>query len=99
MACRRSCVELLKMAGEAADALFAMDLPTPLGVVHSLAQGIDATLQRCVQAWRRVHRLGCLLHAHYLMAAHGSLQDLGHVPAVARRPLQAQRCKPSRGIR
>lgn len=43
----RSCVEMLKMAGEAVDALFAMDLPMPLGVVRSLAQGIDTTLQRC----------------------------------------------------
>ena len=43
----RSCVELLKIAGEAVDALFAMDLPVPLGVVRSLGQGIDATLQRC----------------------------------------------------
>ena len=55
----RSCVELLKMAGEAVDALFAMDLPMPLGIVRSLAQGIDTTLQRCARAAEHTH-LPCL---------------------------------------
>ena len=35
------------MANEAVDALFAMGLPVPLGVVRSLVEGIDGILQRC----------------------------------------------------
>ena len=46
--CGRSCVELLKMANEAVDALFAMGLPVPLGVVRSLVEGVDGILQRCL---------------------------------------------------
>ena len=38
------------MANEAVDALFAMGLPVPLGVVRSLVEGIDGILQRC-HAW------------------------------------------------
>ena len=44
--CGRSCVEMLKMAEESLDALFAMKLPVPLDVARSLVEGIDTVLQR-----------------------------------------------------
>ncbi|CAL8468909.1 g8450 [Coccomyxa elongata] len=47
--CSRSCVEMLKMAEESLDALFAMKLPVPLDVARSLVEGIDTVLQRYVE--------------------------------------------------
>lgn len=44
--CGRSSVEMLKMAEESLDALFAMKLPVPLDVARSLVEGIDTVLQR-----------------------------------------------------
>ncbi|EIE26922.1 DUF810-domain-containing protein [Coccomyxa subellipsoidea C-169] len=46
--CSRSCVEMLKMAEDSVDALFAMRVPVPLDVARSLVEGIDSILQRYV---------------------------------------------------
>ena len=50
------------MANEAVDALSAMGLPVPLGVVRSLVEGVDGILQRCLPLTSSCtfrHRMWC----------------------------------------